>query len=117
MSYLIQQKKKKARAAAAGDEPVGPGGDEISILIGEANNKLSAAKAEPNARVANLPVFLLLGETGSTKTSVMLHSGLDPELLAGQFQQNENVVPTRSAKIWFTRRSEFVGGRRQAARR
>ncbi len=105
--YLLQQKKKKARAAQA-DEPVGPGGDEISLLIAEANNKLAAAKAEPNARVGNLPVFILLGETGSAKTSVMLHSGLDPELLAGQVHQNSNVVPTRSANIWFTRRSVFV---------
>src|SRR5579863_7883658 len=106
--YFLQQKKKKAGAAAAGNEPAGPGGDEISILIGEANNKLASAKAGPNARVANLPVFLLLGETGSTKTSVMLHSGLDPELLAGQVHQNENVVPTRNANIWFSRRSVFV---------
>jgi type VI secretion system protein ImpL len=104
--YLIQQKKKKAAAAA--DEPAGPGGDEISLLVGEANNKLAAAKAEPNARIGNLPVFLLLGETGSTKTSVMLHSGLDPELLAGQVHQNNNVVPTRSANIWFSRHAVFV---------
>ena len=82
--YLLQQKKKKKARAAQADEPVGPGGDEISLLIAEANNKLAAAKAEPNARVGNLPVYILLGETGSAKTSVMLHSGLDPELLAGQ---------------------------------
>jgi type VI secretion system protein ImpL len=104
--YFIQQKKKKGAAAA--DEPVAPGGDEISLLIAEANNKLASAKAEPNARVGNLPVFLLLGETGSTKTCVMLHSGLDPELLAGQVHQNDNVIPTRAANIWFSRRSVFV---------
>ena len=37
---------------------------------------------------ATCPVYLLMGESGSAKTSVMIHSGLDPELLAGQVYQD-----------------------------
>ena len=38
----------------------------------------------------------------------MLHSGLEPELLAGQVYQNGNVAPTTSANVWFSRGSLFL---------
>ncbi|HEY1217607.1 MAG: ImcF-related family protein [Bryobacteraceae bacterium] len=102
-------KKRKAKAAAAEpSEPTAPGGDEISVLIHAAEARLSAAKLEEGARIANLPVYLLMGQPGSTKTSLMIHSGLDPELLAGQVYQNADVVPTRTANLWFSRRSIFA---------
>lgn len=106
--FFLQQKKKSRATATGADEAAGAGGDEISLLIGEANNRLGSAKAEPNARVANLPVYVVMGDTGSAKTSVMLNSGLDPELLAGQVYQNNVVAPTRTANIWFSRRALFV---------
>jgi len=105
--YFIKKKKDKQAAAAAG-EVVAPGGDEISVLIHEAEAKLSAAKLEQGAKVGNLPVFLIMGEPGTTKTSVMLHSGLEPELLSGQVYQAGNVAPTRSANFWFSRRAIFA---------
>ena len=106
--WLVLRKKKKR---AAEGEDSGAGGDEVAQLIHEAEAKLAAAKLE-SAKVGNLPVFFLLGDPGSTKTSVMLHCGLDPELIAGQVYQNGNVVPTRTANFWFTRRTLFleVGG-------
>jgi type VI secretion system protein ImpL len=104
---LVQQKKRKK--AAAGGEPEEAGGaDEISLLIKEAENKLAAAKLEQGARIGNLPVYILLGDSGSTKTSAMMNSGLDAELLAGQIYQNNAVAPTRTANLWFARRSVFV---------
>ncbi len=107
--YLVQQKKKKKAAALAeGGEPAGPGGDEISTLVKEAEGRLAAAKLEQGARVANLPVYVLMGESGTAKTSVMMNSGLEAELLAGQVYQNNAVVPTRAANFWFARRSVFV---------
>ena len=111
---LIQRKKKKAAEAAAFGEPgAAEGSDEISSLVRDADAKIAAAKIQPGARVATLPAYLILGDTGATKTSVMLHSGLDPELIAGQVYQGGNVAPTRVANFWFSRRSVFVeaGGR------
>src|SRR5438874_13374726 len=105
--WLYQRKKAKA-AAAASEEPAGPGGDEISLLIHEAEAKLSAAKLEQGGRIGNLPVYLLMGDAGSTKTSVMLHSGLEAELVAGQVYESSNVIPTRTANLWFSRRSIFL---------
>ena len=63
-----------------------------------------------SARVGNLPLFLVMGESGSAKTSVVLHSGLEPELLAGQAVQGQDKspVPTRTANLWFTRQCLFA---------
>src|SRR5580658_4924725 len=106
--YLIQQNKKKKALAADAGEPAAPGDDEISQLVHEAENKLTAAKLEQGARISTLPVYLLLGDHGCAKTSVMLHSGLDPELLAGQVYQQGNVTSTRTANVWYSRRSIFI---------
>ncbi len=104
---LLMIRRKKAKAAAAG-ESAEPAGGEISLLIRAAEAKLSAAKLESGARVGNLPALLLVGEPGTTKTSVMLHSGIEAELLAGQVYQNNDVAPTRTANLWFARRMLFV---------
>src|SRR6266702_1118269 len=77
-------KRKKARAAAAEAElndPGGAGTEEIDSLVKEAERRLAASKQ--GDRLGNLPVFFLVGETGSTKTSVMINAGLEPELLSG----------------------------------
>lgn len=106
--YFLQQRKKKRQAAmlAAEEESV-PSDDEVAVLVRDAENRLAAAKIE-GAKAAHLPVYLLLGDVGSAKTNVMLRSGLDPELVAGQVYEQGNVTPTRSANIWYTRRSLFV---------
>jgi type VI secretion system protein ImpL len=103
----LAQKKKQARAAAGSAEDSAPGGDEISILIREAEAKLAGAKIE-GARVSTLPVYLLLGDSSCAKTCTVVHSGLEPELLAGQVYQAGNITATRTANFWFSRRSIFI---------
>ena len=49
-----------------------------------------------------------MGDPGSTKTTVIIHSALDPELLAGQVYRDSDVLPTTSANIWYTREAIFV---------
>jgi type VI secretion system protein ImpL len=104
--YLLQRRKKARAAAQPAD--AAPGGDEISLLIREAETKLAAAKLPAGAKVGTLPVYLIMGDANSAKTSTMLHSGLEPELLAGQVYQSGNVVATRTANLWFSRGSVFV---------
>ncbi len=105
----FRNKKKAAKAAAQeADSGLAPGGDEVAVLIHQAEAKLAAAKLGQSTKVGNLPVFIVMGEPGTTKTSVMLHSGLEPELVAGQVYQGGNVAPTRTANLWFSRRSLFV---------
>jgi type VI secretion system protein ImpL len=86
----------------------GAGGDEIDALIREAETRLQASKLGKSASVGNLPLFLVLGETGSAKTSVVIHSGLEPELVSGQAVQDKVPVPTRAANLWYTRQVIFA---------
>ncbi|HLY19508.1 MAG TPA: ImcF-related family protein [Bryobacteraceae bacterium] len=104
--FLSNKHKEEQGAAGAEDAP--SGGEEIAVLIREAEKKLGAAHLEKGARIGNLPVILVIGEPSSTKTSVVLYSGLEPELLAGQVYQDGNVTSTRSANLWFSRRTIFV---------
>ena len=98
----------KRKAEAAGNAPVAPaaagaaGGDDMDALIREAGAKLTSRK------LGNLPTIFLVGEGGAAKTSTMVHSGLDPELLAGQVYQETNLVPTRAANLWFAQNAVFV---------
>lgn len=113
--FVLRQRKKAKQQAAMAAQPdaAAPAGDEIALLIRDADAKLAAAKQEAGARVSTLPVFLIFGDAGCAKTSVMLHSGLDPELVAGQVYQSGNVTATRTANLWFSRHTVFaeVGGK------
>ena len=85
--------------------PQGAGGaaSEIDILIREAESRLQASKLGRTATIGNLPALFVVGESGSAKTSVVQHSGLEPELLAGHTGQEKIPVPTRAVNFWFAR--------------
>ena len=105
--WFFQRKKAKAAAGAAdAADPGGAGNEEIDTLVREAERRLAASKQ--GDRLGNMPVFFLVGDTGSTKTSVMVNAGLEPELLAGLVYRDNNLVPTRTANLWFARRTIFV---------
>jgi type VI secretion system protein ImpL len=96
-----------AGAPGATGVPSGPD-DEIDSLVRDAEGRLASSNLAQGARLSNLPVVFVIGEPGSTKTSTLLHSGLDPELLAGNVYQDNAVAPTRVANIWFARGMVFV---------
>ncbi len=106
--FVWYQSRKSGEAGA--DSAAAPvlGDEEIDALIRDAE-----ARLPKGTRVAGLPLVFVIGEPGSTKTSTMLASGLEPELLAGQTHQDNNVTPTRAANLWFARQMIFVeaGGR------
>src|ERR1035438_5433330 len=106
--FFVKRKKEKAASAAstAAADTGGAGNEEGDAMDREAERRLSASKQ--GDRLINLPIFFLVGDTGSTKTSVMLNAGLDPELLAGLVYRDNNLVPTRTANFWFSRRTIFV---------
>jgi type VI secretion system protein ImpL len=112
----FKRKEQKQRASESVADAGGQGHEEIDSLLRDAEAKLAAARIEGGAKIGNLPAIFFIGESGSTKTSLMLHSGLEPELIGGQVFQDTAVVPTRSANLWFARRTVFVeaGGRLMA---
>src|SRR4029077_14116302 len=82
--------------------------DDIHLLVREAAAKVSSARLGRGAKLAELRVIFILGESATGKTTAILHSGLDPELLAGQVFQEATVIPTPAANFWFARKSIFV---------
>lgn len=86
---------------------------EIESYIREAEKRLAAARGSRDSKLSNLPVFFIAGESGSAKTSLFLHSGTEPDLLAGQVYQDSTVVPTRPVNLWLAKDAAFVeaGGR------
>jgi type VI secretion system protein ImpL len=77
----------------------------IGQLFREAAGKLQRSrKGAPES----LPAFVVLGEAGSAKTTTIVRSGLEPELLAGQAFEENVVTPTRDVNIWFARDTLFI---------
>jgi type VI secretion system protein ImpL len=96
--------KKPAEGGAEQAAAPNQGEDEIDFLMRAAATRLASSKL----KIGSLPAILLLGESGSGKTSAMLNSGLDPDQVSGQVVQDNAVVPTRPIVVWFTRQTVFV---------
>ncbi len=95
----------------AGELGVGPGAPvltEIDALLNHADQKLKSAKITAGASLRTLPIVFLLGEANSAKTSTVLHSGLDPELLAGVVYRETETVPTNTLNVWFARDTVLI---------
>jgi len=81
---------------------------DLDDLLAEAEARLGEAQLQKDAKLSRLPAILMLGETGSAKSSTMIHSGLDPEQLAGQMYDENNLIPTPTANFWFSHRCVFI---------
>ena len=103
-----QAKAAVGGAFQSGAVQGGAASQDVDILIREASQRVAAARLAAGAKLSSLPTVFLLGETGAGKTSTMDQSGLDAELLAGQVYQENSIVPTRVANIWFARKTVFV---------
>lgn len=112
LAILWLARRRRAAAAGESQQAGGPAADEVELLLREAEKRLSAARGR-SVRVDDLPVVLVMGETGSAKTSSVVHSGLDPELLAGQVYQETAIVPTRAINVWLAGQALLIeaGGR------
>jgi len=110
-ALVYSRQRKQARTAADGAraaEDTATSEKEIGFFVRDAELRLAASSLGKEAKLSELPVFFLMGETGSAKTSIFVHSGMEPDLLAGQVYQDSAVVPTRPLNIWLAQRSVFV---------
>jgi type VI secretion system protein ImpL len=98
-------RKKAASKPAAGAS--GPAAD-IDAILTAAQAQLARAKVTKNPSLAALPAVILAGPEGSAKTTVVVRSGINPELLAGEVYRGETVAPTRSVNVWYGRNVAFV---------
>lgn len=108
IAWLVKQKltSEAGKSAPEGAEPAEI--TDLQDLLAEAEARLREAQLEKGAGLAKLPVILVLGETGSAKTSTVVKCGLNPELLAGQIYEENRILPTPTANFWFAQRSLFA---------
>src|SRR5580765_541935 len=108
VAFWYQYKLKKAKEASAeGESEEGSPGD-LDALVRESIRRLKQSTLGRGTDLSNLPIVFVLGDPGSTKTTVLIHSALDPELLAGQVYRDNEVLPTSAANLWYTRQAIFV---------
>jgi len=107
-TFLWFHRKSKAPQTNAPGALDPSGTADIDLLVHEALRRLQTSTLGRGATLRKLPLVFLLGDSGSTKTTTILHSALDPELLAGHVYQDNNILATRILNIWYTRQAIFV---------
>ncbi len=108
VAFWYQYKIKKAKEASGEVESSATGTDDLDALVREAIRRLKQSTLGKGTDLSGLPIVFVLGDSGATKTTVLTQSTLDPELLAGQVYRDNEVLPTASANLWYTRQAIFV---------
>ena len=104
--FVWWRHKKAKEKGEAGELPAEQ--DDLGPLFRDAEQRLAASKLGREGRIGMLPAVLVLGDSGSAKTSVIINSGSEAELLGGHVYQDGYVVPTRSLNLWFARDTVVV---------
>lgn len=102
--FFLFFREKRRDAAARGL----PGGTDLESLMRDAERRLATAQRTGPKSLHSLPLLYLLGEANSAKTTTLIKSGLDPELLAGQVYRDQDVVATPVVNLWYANSCAFV---------
>jgi len=80
----------------------------IDAILAAARAALISKRGGGKPNFGATPVLLVIGPQGSTKTTTVVRSGLEPELLAGDVFRGDTVTPTANANLWFTQNTIVV---------
>src|SRR5215469_11226032 len=108
VAFWYQYKLKKAKEASGEGDSQDASTDDLDALVREAIRRLKQSTLGRGTDLSRLPIVFVLGDSATTKTTLVIHSALDPELLAGQVYRDNEVLPTSSANLWYTRQAIFV---------
>ncbi len=82
--------------------------DEMEAALTTARTRLAAVGPAGARGFARRPVIVVLGPTGSAKTTSVTQSGLDPDLVAGAAFQGDQIRPTSALNIWYVHDTVMV---------
>ena len=99
---LVVHFRAKKRQAQEGDNSGSAATAELDLLLDDANRKLRTSQ-QGGKTLDALPLIYILGDAGSAKTTTVVKSGLDPELVAGYAPDEGQQVPTQILNLWYTK--------------
>lgn len=102
---LLMHLRERRRDGAARNLP---GGADLDSMLRDAERRLAAAQRTGPKSLDSLPLLYILGEANSAKTTAVIKSGLDPELLAGQVYRDQDVVATPVVNLWYANSCAFA---------
>jgi len=102
--FYLTSKHRQALA----NQPARSGDDDIDVTVAAAAARLRLSSLPGPKRLGKLPIVLVLGPNGGAKTSSIVNSGVEPELLAGEVERAGAVVPTGGVNLWFARETVLV---------
>ncbi|HKO12707.1 MAG TPA: ImcF-related family protein [Acidobacteriaceae bacterium] len=107
IAILIMHHRSKKAQAEAGSDSAGGNTSELDHVLNDVNRKLRAS-AQVGKTIDQLPLLYVVGESGAAKTTSILRSSLDPELLAGTTGQDTSPAATQFLNVWFTRPGALI---------
>jgi type VI secretion system protein ImpL len=107
ITIIVLHRRAKKEKEQQGEAPGSTATAELDLMLNDANRKLRTSQQGAKA-LDSLPLLYVLGETGSAKTTTVLRSGLDPELLAGTATLDGDQVSTSVLNLWFTKASTLL---------
>jgi type VI secretion system protein ImpL len=99
---LVLHYRAKKEKEQQGELPGTGATAELDLLLNDANRKLRASQQGART-LESLPLVYILGDSGTAKTTTVIRSGLDPELLAGTAPHEGEQVQTDVLNLWFTK--------------
>jgi type VI secretion system protein ImpL len=98
--FYLRSRRRRPTAAVSEAER------EIDAALAAAQQRLR--EAQRGGKLGSLPLLLFLGPSGSTKSTSILRSGLEPELLAGEVHRGDTVIPTAGVNVWYAQDAIIV---------
>ncbi len=109
MGWLTSKKYSVGKDGVSAPPPAGAAeSQDFDDLIDQAESRLAEAESDKDTKLSKLPAIFLIGDTASAKTTTMVNSGLDPELLAGQVYEESTITATPTMNFWFARHTLFI---------
>jgi type VI secretion system protein ImpL len=82
--------------------------NNLDLLLREAERKLAQSQKSSSKKLNALPLVYIIGESNSAKTTSIIQSGLNPDLLAGQIYRDQDIAPTGLINVWYSSGAAFV---------
>ncbi len=111
VAILVIHFRARSARQRTGKCPAATSAVEVDVLLNDANRKLRSAKQQGAKSLDGLPLLYLLGEAGAAKTTLVMRSGLDPELIAGERSTRGRCLPhTRAQSVVYPQAAILEAG-------